>query len=60
VRDFVEKYFLDTPEGPKSLDTSTFLEGGIGNVEERMADFGGVDARLLSGMGGRQTCGQSA
>ncbi|MEK4384179.1 hypothetical protein NSS70_20475 [Aeribacillus sp. FSL K6-2848] len=28
VRDFVEKYFLDTPERPKSLDTSTFLEGG--------------------------------
>ncbi|WP_232722213.1 hypothetical protein, partial [Geobacillus sp. Manikaran-105] len=28
VRDFVEKYFLDTPEGPKSLDKSTFLEGG--------------------------------
>ncbi|XIG82454.1 hypothetical protein C1N77_11970 [Geobacillus thermoleovorans] len=24
----VEKYFLDTPEGPKSLDTSTFLVGG--------------------------------
>ncbi|MED3771325.1 hypothetical protein P4531_03345, partial [Geobacillus stearothermophilus] len=29
VRDFVEKYFLDTPEGPKSLDKSTFLEGGM-------------------------------
>ncbi|MED3756995.1 hypothetical protein P4519_12590, partial [Geobacillus stearothermophilus] len=29
VRDFVEKYFLDTPEGPKSLDKSTFLEGGF-------------------------------
>ncbi|ASS91404.1 hypothetical protein AP3564_15320 [Aeribacillus pallidus] len=27
VRDFVEKYFFDTPERPKSLDISTFLEG---------------------------------
>ncbi|MED3751996.1 hypothetical protein, partial [Geobacillus stearothermophilus] len=34
VRDFVEKYFLDTPEGPKSLDKSTFLEGGDGRAEQ--------------------------
>jgi hypothetical protein len=27
VRGFVEKYFFDTPERPKSLDISTFLEG---------------------------------
>lgn len=29
VKYFVEKYFFDTPERPRGLDTSIFLEGEL-------------------------------
>ncbi|MBB3854180.1 hypothetical protein, partial [Saccharococcus caldoxylosilyticus] len=29
VRNFVEKYFFDTPETATTVDISTFIEGGM-------------------------------
>ena len=61
VRDFVEKYFLDTPERPKSLDRSTFLEGGLSSARKFfrsvMTGFAGLSGGIAGEPAGARSAG---